>query len=245
MQCEEYIVKQGDTLYSLARQYGVTVEELLQLNEGIEPTALIPGSALCIPRGAAIIQDLDAPMPMDESNPVVPPGFKTVYEVRNGDTLSSIAKANGLSIEQLLFANPDVNPGFIREGLRLNIPETDLAIPGSVKYTVKTQESLQDILRKFSIGYGRLKLFNPQTDLTKLTDGDIIFVPEVYGGNIGSCAIGSYSYTIEPGDTIDSIASKFNLTVNQLLSTNAFKDERDVTAGKVICLPLTKFDDLI
>lgn len=245
MHCEEYIVKQGDTLYSLARKSGSTVEELLELNEGIEPTMLAVGSTLCLPQGGAIIQDPDEDMPIDNTNPPVTSGFVAVYVVKPGDTLSFIANANGISIEQLLFANPNINPGYITAGTRLNIPEKDVPIPGSVKYTVKESETLLDILRKFGIGYGRLKLFNPNTDLTKLNAGDVIFIPEVYGGSVGKCAIGSYSYTIEQGDTLETIAAKFNLTVDQLLNINSFKDLDDLNVGSVICLPLTRFDDNI
>lgn len=242
MQCQEYIVKQGDTLYSLARQNGITVEEILELNKGIEPTALAIGSVLCIPRGGAIIQDPDEDLPAG----VLPPEteeFVSTYVVKEGDDIQSIAEQFGISVEQLLFANPSVNPGYIVTGTKLNIPRADVPIPGSVKYVVKAGEGLLDILKKFGIGYGRLKLFNPDTDLTRLNEGMIIFVPEVYGGSIGKCDIGSYSYTIEQGDTLDSIAAKFNLTVDQLLNMNSFNDMNNLTVGRVICLPLNRFDD--
>lgn len=237
MQCREYIVKQGDTLYSLARYNGTTVEEILELNKGIEPTRLIAGSVLCIPQGGAIIQNPDEDLP-ESLRPQVPDGFVKVYIVESGDTVFSIAKLFGISPEQLLFANPDLNPGYIVAGTKLNIPGTDIPLPGSVRYTVKDDEDLPDILRKFNIGYGRLKLFNPSVDLTELEEGDVIFVPEVYGGSIGKCDVGSYSYTVEQGDTLESIADKFNLRPEEI------KGVRDgLRPGMVICLPLNRFDD--
>lgn len=242
MQCREYIIKEGDTLYSLARAAGTTVEEILELNRGIEPTRLVVGSVLCLPRGGAIIQNPDEDLP-DSVRPSIPGIFQTVYVIRQGDTLFSIARQFGVSVEQLLFANPDVNPGYIIAGTTLNIPMKDMPIPGSVKYVVLDGEDLLEILRKFGIGYGRLKLFNPNIDLTRLEKGMTIFIPEVYGGSVGRCDIGSYSYTVAEGDTFDTIAAKFGLTADQLRRMNVVGESGTIRPGTVICLPLNRFDD--
>jgi len=43
---EYYAVKSGDTLGSIAQKYGTTVDELMTLNPGIDPTALLIGQKL-------------------------------------------------------------------------------------------------------------------------------------------------------------------------------------------------------
>ncbi|HEX7145801.1 MAG TPA: LysM domain-containing protein [Gaiellaceae bacterium] len=43
---EYYAVKSGDTLGSIAQKYGTTVDELMALNPGIDPTALLIGQKL-------------------------------------------------------------------------------------------------------------------------------------------------------------------------------------------------------
>lgn len=79
---EIYIVKQGDTLQSVADMYGLTVEKLIQDN-GLNPRdMLIPGQNLVI---ACPLQ---------------------VYTVRQGDTLSDIASRFNVSVTQLLINNP-------------------------------------------------------------------------------------------------------------------------------------------
>jgi len=45
---EYYAVKSGDTLGSIAQKYGTTVDELMTLNPGIDPTALLIGQKLRI-----------------------------------------------------------------------------------------------------------------------------------------------------------------------------------------------------
>lgn len=79
---EIYIVKQGDTLQSVADMYGLTVEKLIQDN-GLNPRdMLIPG------------QNLVIAYPLQ------------VYTVRQGDTLSDIASRFNVSVTQLLINNP-------------------------------------------------------------------------------------------------------------------------------------------
>ena len=46
-----YTIKKGDTVYSLAQKYNTTVQELRQLNPGINPEALLIGQKICIPAG--------------------------------------------------------------------------------------------------------------------------------------------------------------------------------------------------
>lgn len=56
--------------------------------------------------------------------PTVPPApTPTVYTVKKGDTLSKIAARNGLTLDELLAANPDIkNPNKVGEGQQIIIP---------------------------------------------------------------------------------------------------------------------------
>ena len=70
-----------------------------------------------------------APSPSIE--PTAPPSpTATIYRIKSGDTLLKIAKANGITIEQLLAANPDIkNPNRIVVGQEITIPPPEGAIP--------------------------------------------------------------------------------------------------------------------
>jgi LysM repeat protein len=94
-----YTVQKGDTLYSIARQHGISVDALSTLNGIKDPTKVLPGTRLLIP-GA--------------SGP-------TVYVVKKGDTLYGIARQFSVTVTALQSANK-LSGSTIKEGQRLTIP---------------------------------------------------------------------------------------------------------------------------
>lgn len=104
-----HVVQDGDTLYSIAAAYGLTVEELATAN-GIEDTTLI-----------AVGQELVIPLFQPEPEPTAtraPP----IYVVQPGDTLSTIAERFQTTVEALVAANDIVDPALIEVGQKLVIP---------------------------------------------------------------------------------------------------------------------------
>ncbi|WP_406676136.1 LysM peptidoglycan-binding domain-containing protein [Moorella sp. ACPs] len=102
-----YTVKSGDTMYLIARRFGITLNELIAANPQIQdPNLIYPGQVLCIPGRPAIH---------------CPHGF--VYIVKPGDTLSGIARMFGTTVDQILAANPQItDPNLIFPGQRICIP---------------------------------------------------------------------------------------------------------------------------
>jgi membrane-bound lytic murein transglycosylase D len=125
----KYIVKQGDTLYSLAQTWGTDVDSIRLANRmGSRDTRLslgqrlsIPGNSRLVPASrngeAAAVKKAPAAPPA----PLAPPPPR--YLVRPGDTLFAIARAHKVSLEDLCAAN-GLKPGAaIRAGRSLRIPE--------------------------------------------------------------------------------------------------------------------------
>ena len=95
-----YTVNQGDSLYSIARQFGVTVGELERYNEFADPSRLVVGQSVLIPV----------------------PG--TIHTVESGDSLYSIAQRYSVPLERLISANPELVPPYtIFPGQIINIPD--------------------------------------------------------------------------------------------------------------------------
>jgi len=99
-----YTVRPGDTMFLIARRFGVSLQALINANPHItNPNLIFPCDVLCVP-GA---QDCRVPTSC-------PPGFKGRYTVRPGDTMFLIARRFGVSLQALINANPHItNPNLI------------------------------------------------------------------------------------------------------------------------------------
>lgn len=113
-----HTVKKGETLYGISKQYGVTVDNIIALN---------PESRDGIKSGDILI--IAAPSDDSESDSTaaaaVPSG--AIHVIAQGETLYRIAADNGVTVEQLLSCNPDVDPFNYSVGTTLNIPASATA----------------------------------------------------------------------------------------------------------------------
>ncbi len=97
---EIYVVKQGDTLYKIAQQFGVTTEKLIADNELTEPDNLVVGQTIVIVKN------------------------NTMHTVQSGDTLFKIAQMYNISLADLTKANPQItNPFNLQIGSVVYIPQ--------------------------------------------------------------------------------------------------------------------------
>lgn len=99
-------------------------------------------------------------------------GQISVYTVRKGDTLSSIAKMFGVSTNTITWAN-DISNGKIREGQELII----LPITG-VRHTIKKGDTLRSIANKYKADLGEILLYNNINIDAKIIPGEILIIPD-------------------------------------------------------------------
>jgi len=102
-----YIVQWGDTLFSIANRFGTTVEALMAAN-GLTSPLIYVGQRLTVPSSISIVTQ-------ERSGG---------YVIRYGDTLYSIARGFGVSVEALMGANGLYNPHLIYVGQNLTIPDS-------------------------------------------------------------------------------------------------------------------------
>jgi len=100
-----YEVRQGDTLSSISRKYGISLQEILSVNSLNRDDKIKTGDILIIPTGFTI--------------------EGSTHYVKEGETISSIAKNYGISVISLCSANSISNPNRLRTGRLLVIPEKD------------------------------------------------------------------------------------------------------------------------
>ena len=132
----EYIVKSGDSLYSIANKYNTTVNELKSLNN-LSSNTLSIGQVLKLPK-------VDEIVTVNE------------YIVKSGDSLYSIAKKYNTSVDELKSLN-NLTSNMLSIGQKLNIPVTEEV---SNVYTVKSGDNLYSIARKFNTTVNDIKSKN-------------------------------------------------------------------------------------
>ena len=105
-----YVVKSGDTLYGVARRYGLTVPALAAANDMSSKSRLTAGQRLQIPSrsGSGSVAAASSP-----------DSTRLTYQVRQGDTLSEIADRFNVSVSQLKSWNKLQRATSLRAGQRL------------------------------------------------------------------------------------------------------------------------------
>lgn len=102
-----YVVRQGDTMYAIARRYNVTVTDLAATNPTVDPNMLVIGQVLCVPSAPSTVR--------------CPPNSYQ-YRIVAGDTMYSIARRYGVSLQALLKLNTSINPNKLEVGQIICIP---------------------------------------------------------------------------------------------------------------------------
>ena len=190
-----YVVQKGDTLYSIANKLGTTVSELKKENNLTTNTLQI-GEVLRIPTKEIYEEE------------------ENIYIVKKGDSLYSIANKYNTTVEELKRIN-NLTSNILSIGQVLKLP-SDKANnvekeENTISYTVQKGDSLYSIARKYDTTIDRIKdLNNLTTNL--LSIGQVLLIPT--DTNLET------TYTVQKGDSLYSIAKKYDTTVDRLKQLN-------------------------
>jgi LysM repeat protein len=168
-----YKVQLGDTLGSIAKEFGVTTEAIVQLNSLTNPDVLMVGQELKIPGQQPASAQGGSGQTSEET-----------YVVTSGDTLSVIARRFGVSLAELQSLNGITNPDQISVGQTLRIPSgaagSSAATPASGQaktYVVQQGDTLFKIALRFGITVAALQSANDITDPDKVFPGQVLKIP--------------------------------------------------------------------
>ena len=190
-----YIVQKGDTLYSIAAANNTTVDELKKANN-LTSNILSTGQLLKIP--SALLAE-------------------STYIVKKGDSLYSIANKYNTTVDELKRIN-NLTSNILSIGQVLKLPSDKVSDvekeENTISYTVQKGDSLYSIARKYSTTIDKIKdLNNLTTNL--LSIGQVLLIPT--DTNLET------TYTVQKGDSLYSIAKKYDTTVDRLKQLNNLK----------------------
>lgn len=161
---EEYIIKEGDTLYKLAQNFDTTIPALIGANPEIDPNNLRVGDKLCIP--------------LQKRFPSCPE--ENYYRIQAGDSLYKIAQRFNISADDLQEANPTLDPANLQIGEIICIPVATPPVEcpeGSTAYLVQEGDTFYTIARKFRVSVDDLRAANPGVAPRGLLIGQKICIP--------------------------------------------------------------------
>lgn len=170
-----------------------------------------------------------------------------VYTVRSGDTLARIALRNGVDFDTLRLLN-GIAPndiGKLAAGQTLILPATgaDLQVRTQErKYEVQPGDTLGSIAAQFELTMADLLAANWITNPDNIMVGQRLAIPgkvqgEARATQVGPLRRGYYFYTVQPGDTVSTLANALDTTKLAILEYNGLPNEETVYAGLEIRVP--------
>ena len=139
------------------------------------------------------------------------------YTVKKGDTLYSIASSNNLTSNNLSI------------GQSLLIKKMPKENTNVTTYTIKSGDTLYSIAKKYNTTVNAITTLNNLTSNT-LSIGQTLKIP------VSTQNTNEKTYTVKSGDTLYSIARKYNTTVSDLINRNNLKTS-NLSVGQELIIP--------
>ena len=155
-----YVVKRGDSLYSIARQYGVNVNDLMKVNN-LTSDLLSIGQIINIPSSTTIVTPSEDDIINEENT----------YIIQRGDTLWSISRKFGVSVDDIKNANNLTNE-ILTIGSTIIVP-TGTNTNNIIVYKVKRGDSLWALAREYNTTIDDIKKLNNLTSNILTIDSEL------------------------------------------------------------------------
>ncbi|GAB4117081.1 MAG: hypothetical protein Kow00103_13490 [Candidatus Caldatribacteriota bacterium] len=248
-----YQVKKGDSLWSIAHLYKVSMQEIFRLNNLEERSILSIGQIIKIP-------NYTLPPPSTNQDYLF-------HKVKKGETLWSIAQHYHQKIDTLILLNNLANPDSISIGQQLKIPSSSSSIAGEeekkdknisevkttqqeenispIVYTVKPGDSLWSISQKYGASTKLIAEINNLNPQSILRVGQSLEIPATGGGiesNEKNPEPTIIDYSVVKGDTLWSISRKFDVKMNLIISTNNLTEISRLSIGQVLKIPISNLN---
>lgn len=207
----DYVVKKGDTLYSVAKSFNVSVDDLKEWNE-LTSNTLKVGQVLVIYSEN-----------WEDDTPV---GNTVTYTVKKGDTLYSISKQYNVSISQLQTWNHLTSVNVV-VGQPIIIYTNDSTPPvdnATTTYVVKKGDTLYSIAKAQNVSVAQLREWNGlKSDTLKV--GQVLTLSKVAQTYV--------LHTVKKGETLYKISKTYNVSIENLKTLNGLKSDT-VSIGQVL-----------
>lgn len=177
-----HLVQRGETLSSIAQQYGLTVDAIAHANGIADPRQVYVGQQLVIPSTGSR------------------PSETITYLVQAGDTLTSIARRCRTTWQTLVQINRMLSPNTLYVGQVIQVPASDSQtaqpqVGGDLVYIVRPGDTLPGIARRYGISPWKLAAINHIANPALVFPGQELLIP---GAGPGTLPLPFASIVIQP-----------------------------------------------
>ncbi|MCV6636364.1 LysM peptidoglycan-binding domain-containing protein [Candidatus Albibeggiatoa sp. nov. NOAA] len=254
-------VQAGENLYRIGLIYGVTTNDLLRWNPGINPSDLRIGQRLAVSGSPASSTSPVVTYPVDTTPttpdfgydnptptaPVVttpPPTIGVNYHtVQAGETLYRISKMYGITVQQLQAWNGGISPSSLSIGQRLVVsagspsaPVISTPAPSNTgsSHTVQRGDTLYNISRRYGMSVDQLASLNGlYPPYPALSIGQRLTISGGGSSNVAAPSTTTTQYhTVQAGETLYRISKMYNITVQQLQAWNGGISPSSLSVGQ-------------
>ena len=254
---EWYRVQSGDTIETIAEQFGVSAESIIQHNGLARADVIVSGQILRIPLPAST---------RSTDQPDQPETFAGTHIVRAGESLQEIGELYGVDWQTLAAVNNLSNPNLIYVGQALVVPSTNSipaarvisatpqpttepsrTIQSSTRrrqypiYIVQYGDSFDRIARQFAVTVDNIFSLNGFVVETRLYIGDVILMPAfsvTVAQDLSQTTDGiRIQHVVQLGDTLATIADHYGRSIDDIAAANNLLNPNRITVGQLLVIP--------
>lgn len=242
-----YQVEPSEGLYRISKKFGVTQQEIVKYNPGIE-NGLSLGQVVKIP----VIEGRNS-----SENEIEGSHNFIYHKVEKGQTLFFISRKYGVSKEDIIALNPN-SATTLAIGTDLKIPnkvDQEVVTPKEdasyLYHDVKPKETLYSLSKLYNTSVSTIISENPGLESGILKIGTSLRIPKQ---NLVKTSTNQqvmpkveteepledesfYYHKLEAGETIYSIGLKYNVKPVEILKTNNIEDVSDIKIGYMVRIP--------
>lgn len=226
-----YTVKNGETVKSIAKTYHITSKDLLQLNPDISKI-LAPNTVIIVPNLNYGKQEVRTHNSAEKRYLVLPQ-----------DTLYGISKKFGITIDQLIAANPQLKNG-LKPGMELEIPDSGASKINTNDdvqyeiYIVVKDDTLYNLSKRYHTTQEELIRLNPSVK-EGLKLGMELVLPKI--GDSSSGDDDNFEcHTVVKDDTLFNLSNRYQVSQYELVRLNPELSEGLKLGMKLKIKPIQK-----